>query len=84
VGFLSHNRARARAGRIKWISLGLTVVALIFLLIDVAQGGSFDRSIRWALIATSAFGFVLHCATRLMLAKWFLGSFTDDQDPMRF
>jgi hypothetical protein len=84
MGSPSYNRGRAHAVRIKWVSLALTVVTLILLLTDVAQGWSFDHSIRLALIATSAFGFVIHCATRLMLAKWFSGSFTDDQDPMRF
>jgi hypothetical protein len=80
----SYNRGRSHAVRIKWVSLALTVVALIFFLIDMTHRWNFDRSIRLALIAISAFGLVIHCATRLALAKWFSGSFADDQDPMRF
>jgi hypothetical protein len=80
----SYNRARGHAVRIKWVSLALAAMALIFLLIDMTHRWRFDHSIRLALIATSAFGFVIHCAARLTLAKWFSGPFTDDQDPMRF
>jgi hypothetical protein len=80
----SYNRARAHAIRIKWISLAIPFVALAFLVIDLIDGWALDHSIRLALIAALAFGLVIHFAARLALAKWFSGSFTDDQDPMRF
>jgi hypothetical protein len=84
AGGPSYNRGRARAVRIKWISLAIPFVALVLLTIDLASGWSPDRAIRLALIAALAFGLVVHFAARLALAKWFSGSFTDDQDPMRF
>lgn len=80
----SNNRARARVIRMKWSSLAIPVGALIFLLIDMIQGWRLDRPIRLVLIAAVVVGLIFHFSVRLILAKWFSGSFTDDQDPMRF
>ena len=80
----SYNRARASAVRIKWISLAVLVLALAFLAIDLASGWTLDRSIRPVLIAAVILGVVIHFAARLALTKWFSGSFSDNQDPMRF
>jgi len=80
----SHNRACAHAIRIKWIVLTFPIASAILLAIDMTKGWVLDRSIRLALIAALALGLVVHFAMRLVLVKWFSGSFTDDQDPMRF
>jgi hypothetical protein len=80
----SHNRARDSAIRIKWISLVAFFLAAVFLIIDMTNGWALDLSIRLALVAAMVFCAVIHFAARLALAKWFSGSFTDDQDPMRF
>ncbi|KRA58294.1 hypothetical protein ASD89_05280 [Caulobacter sp. Root656] len=80
----SYNRARAHAVRIKWIVLAFPVASAILLAIDMSNGWVLDRSMRLALIAALALGLVVHFAMRLVLVKWFSGSFTDDQDPMRF
>ncbi len=80
----SYNRARDSVIRVKWISLVALFMAAVFLVIDMANLWALDRPIRLALIAAAVFGVVIHFAARLALAKWFSGSFTDDQDPMRF
>ena len=80
----SYNRARARAVRIKWIVLAFSIASAILLAIDMTNGWVLDRSIRLVLIAALALSLVAHFAMRLALVKWFSGSFTDDQDPMRF
>ena len=80
----SFDRARAHAVRIQWLALVISLVAVAFLIIDMANGWSFDHAVRLALIAVLVFGVAVHFAARLALAKWFSGSFTDDQDPMRF
>lgn len=84
MGGPSFNRARAHAVRIQWLALVISLVAVVFLIIDMTSGWSFDQGARLALIAVLVFGAVVHFAARLALAKWFSGFFTDDQDPMRF